>query len=174
MIYCTKCRAVSEEGTQKCPNCKNVKALREAESDDMAYLCSCDKYTSGLLAEKFEAANIAFSLEKFGSGRVSYLYDSEVMPTDKSVYVKFADFDKARAAEAEVRERLQKEIEAEQQEEFGDMSPKKRVVIQIISVVLFLLAIVVVVLFADFIASSIKSFFTGLKPSSIGNIPFFQ
>ena len=58
---------------------------------------------------------------------------------------------------------FQQKIQDEQEPPAEDnMSPRKRLVIQIISVALFLVLITVVVLLSDFFANNLKEFFEGL------------
>lgn len=159
MLYCTKCRAICDDSTAKCPNCKNHKSLRQVSDQDYVYLHRADEYTAQLLVESFEAAGVAYELESFANGRISYLYDSEVMPTDQSIFVKYSDIEKAKEISAALKEKLEKD-----QEEFqGEpMSAKKRIVIQVISVAAFLILVTVVVLLADTVAEAVKGFFTNL------------
>lgn len=159
MLYCEKCRSAFEDGNQKCPTCGKIKTVRPIADDDMVYLNSADEYTANLAAEEFDKTNIAYSLEKFGSERVSYIYDSEVMPTDKSIYVKASELPRAMGIISDIRMRVDAERESEEQ--FEDMPQKKRMWIQIISLILFLAVVAAVVLGADWIANSLKALFYG-------------
>lgn len=124
----------------------------------MVYLNSADEYTMGLLTPLLDEAGITYKLEKFGEGWVSYMYDSEVMPTDKTISVLYEDYEQAQEMVAKVR----KQVEAERAgdtEDFEEMPPRRRLIAQIVSVILFLIAIVVVVLGADWVANTVKGFF---------------
>ncbi len=157
MLYCEKCRSSFEDGNQKCPTCGRVKSVRPIVDDDMVYLNSADEYTANLAADEFKKEGIVYSLEKFGSERVSYIYDSEVMPTDKSIYVRASDLPRAMAIIADIRMRV--DAERENEEQFEDMPQKKRMWIQIISLILFLIVVAVIVLGADWIANFFKNLF---------------
>lgn len=154
MLYCTKCKAVCEDSTAQCPNCNNSKALRQVNKEDYVFLHKADEYAAGLLKQDFENEGIAYKMEAFGKGMVSYIYDSEVMPTDKSVYVKYSDIDRAREISSGLKEKLEEENPPQ-----DDMPVAKRAAIQVISMILFLLLIMVVVFAADYITDSVRGFF---------------
>ncbi len=157
MQYCEKCHFAAEDSAAKCPNCQNQK-LRAIGPDDMVLLQRADQYTAKRLTEQFETAGIPFEEEPFGQGRVSYLYDSEVMPTDKNLYVRFADLETARAASAGVKAAMKQEQESPE-EEFEDMPRKKRILVQTVSVIAFLVLVMLTVFGADALANWLKSIF---------------
>ncbi len=154
MLYCEKCRSVCGDSTAKCPNCRNIR-LRAVREEDFTLLHRADQYTAGELARQFDAQGIVYQLEPFGKGRISYLYDSEVMPTDKNIYVRYSDLEAAKRLSAHMRE----EREQAADEEFEDMPPKKRIVVQIVSVLAFLLLVTLTVFGADALANWLKSLF---------------
>lgn len=158
MLYCAKCRGFCEDGRRKCPSCGSTK-LRELKDDDYVLLQRVDLYTSQQLAAQFEDFSMDYLVEEFGKGRVSYLYDSEVLPTDKNVYVRYRDLPTARGISQKLEEdAAQEEILAEETS-FEDMSQRKRIIVQIVSVVAFLLLITLVVFGADSVANWIRGFF---------------
>lgn len=156
MLYCTKCRCVCEDSTAKCPNCKSVK-LREAGENDLVLLHRADQYTAQRLAELFDGAGVVYQLEPFGKGRVSYLYDSEVMPTDKNIFVRFADLPAAKELSVKLQEELEQEQEPE--EEFEEMPRGKRMLVQSLSVIAFLILVMLAVFGADAFAGWLKQLF---------------
>ncbi len=156
MLYCTKCRCVCEDSRERCPSCKSAK-LRAAGGEDMVLLHRADQYTAQRLAEQFDGAGIWYELEPFSKGRVSYLYDSEVMPTDQNIYVRYDDLPAAREFSARMKEEL--EQEQEQDGEFEDMPRKKRIVVQVLSVLAFLLLVMLTVFGADALANWLKGIF---------------
>lgn len=154
MLYCPKCRSVCEESTAKCPNCKNTK-LREVNEEDYVLLHRADLYATQRLEKQFEEHGVAYRIEDFGKGRVSYLYDSEVMPTDKNIYVKYRDLPTARGLSTQVKSLLEQE-RAGETEEFEDMPRKKRMIVQTLSVLAFLILVMLVVFGADAFANWLK------------------
>lgn len=156
MLYCTKCRSICPDATEKCPHCKSTK-LRAADGEDLVLLHRADQYTAQRLTEQFEEQNVAYQLEPFGKGRVSYLYDSEVMPTDQNIYVKYRDLETAKALSAKLREGIEKEREQQADfEEFEDMPMKKRILVQSLSVIAFMLLVMLAVFGADALANWLK------------------
>ncbi len=158
MLYCTKCRSLCEETSQKCPHCKNTRFLRPAAEEDFVLLKRADLYTAQRLAEVFSAGGVEYQLEEFQKGRVSHFYDSEVMPTDQNVFVKYGQLSTASNLCAQAEQAIQKERWSGE-EGFEDMPSKKRFVVQSVSVVLFLLLIILVVLGADFLSNWLKEIF---------------
>ena len=160
MLYCTKCRGICEDSTLKCPNCKSTN-LRQVKDDDYVLLHRADQYTAQRLAKQFDQQGVAYQLEPFVGGWVSYLYDSDVLPTDKMIVVRYGDLPKARELSVQVRDQIDREREAEQGEEnFEEMPFKKRVLVQVLSVIAFLLVVMLVVFGADAVANWIKGLFS--------------
>ncbi len=152
MLYCTKCRSVCQDSTAKCPSCKSAK-LRPAVDGDMVLLHRADEYTAQKLTEQFSGVGIYYELEPFGKGRVSYLYDSEVMPTDKNIYVRYSDLPAAQ----ELSRRFQEELAGQQEpEEFEDMPRGKRMLVQSLSAIAFLVLVMLAVFGADAFANWLK------------------
>ena len=159
MLYCAKCRGVCPDATSKCPNCKNSK-LRPLEGEDMVRLHRADQYTAGLLEQRFAQEGVGFQMEPFSGGWVSYLYDNDVLPTDKLVLVRWSDYDRAKELSSQVRRQVEAERAAVGQEEegetFEDMPRKKRILVQVVSVLAFILLIMAAVYGADFAANWLK------------------
>ncbi len=158
MLYCTKCRGICEDTSLKCPHCKNTRSLRGAREEDLVLLRRADAYTAGRIAQAFEEHGLEYQLEKFGTGRVSYLYDSEVMPTDQNLYVRFGDLTTASG----LADFVEREIEAERNEGFEpqeEMPRRKRMLIQSLCVIAFMLLVMLTVFGADAFAGWLKSLF---------------
>lgn len=157
MLFCTKCSTLNDDGADKCSRCKGHKNMREANNEDYVLLHNADQYTASVLAKDFDDAGVKYEVKPFDTGMVSYFYDSEVLPTDKSIFVRYGDIDKAKECSAALKEKMVKE-----QEEFPEdnMSPRKRIVIQIVSIILFFGAITAVVLASDYIANFLKGLFS--------------
>ena len=105
MLYCTKCHGACQDSAAKCPNCKNSK-LRPLEGEDMVRLHRADQYTAGLLEQRFAQEGVGFQMEPFSGGWVSYLYDNDVLPTDKLVLVRWSDYDRAKELSSQVRRQV--------------------------------------------------------------------
>lgn len=155
MLYCKRCRSVCEEHHHRCPNCKSNK-LRQAHDEDLVFLHRADLYTAQRLADLFQENGIACQLEEYGRGLASSPYDTEVMPTDKGVYVAFKDLPAARGLSAQLREELQQE-QAQEGEAFEDMPRRKRILVQALSAMAFIVLVVLTVFAADAVAGWLKS-----------------
>ena len=157
MLYCKRCQSVCEDYEHRCPNCKSNK-LREALEEDFVFLQRADLYTAGRLESLFAEHDIDCRLESFSKGRPVPLYDSEIMPTDKSVFVPFRDLPAARELSAALCRELEEDDPAPQWEE---MSSKKRLVVQSLSALAFILVIICVVFAADGLANWLKYLWFG-------------
>ena len=100
-------------------------------------------------------------MEPFTGGWVSYLYDNDVLPTDKLVLVRWSDYERGKGLFTQVKHQVEEEraqVGAEE-ETFEDMPRRKRIVVQIVSVAAFLVLIMLVVFAADGLANWLKSLF---------------
>ena len=159
MLYCAKCRGICQDSTAKCPNCANAK-LRQVNDEDFVLLHHADQYSAQRLAALFDEHSVEYRMEEFGKGRISYLYDSEVMPTDRNITVKYRDMPTAQGLSAQLRDELEQEQAREDgEEEFEDMPQKKRILVQSLSVVAFLILVMLVVFGADALANWLKGLF---------------
>ncbi len=95
MLYCTKCRSVSPDGVQTCVACKSRK-LRPAKDGDFVYLQRANEFAANELGSLFQENGIRYESLPYSKGRVISLYDMEVMPTDKAIYVVYGSLDAAR------------------------------------------------------------------------------
>lgn len=154
MQYCLKCRCVCEDNAVKCGNCGSNK-LRLAEDEDMVLLCRADQYTAQQLRERMDAAGIACEEKPANSDWGISPYDSEAMPTDRNVYVKFSGLSRAK----EISSALRKEQEEGEEEQFEDMPRKKRILVQVLSILGFLVLVMLAVYGADALANWLKSVF---------------
>lgn len=157
MLYCEKCRSLCQDTTRKCPNCKSSK-LRVAEETDLVLLHRADQYTASRLAEQFDEMGIVYEIAPFASRSSQYLYDSEVMPTDKNIFVRVKDLQAAEELSVRMKEELER-VQEQEEEEFEDMPRKKRILVQVVSLLLFFLLITLAVLGADAVGQWLRAFF---------------
>lgn len=161
MLYCTKCHGVCQDSTAKCPNCKNTK-LRPLVEEDLVFLQRADQYTASLMKQRFTEEGVHFQMEPYNGGRISYMYEGDVMPTDQSVLARWADYDAAKQIAAQVVLQVEKERASvgEDTETFQDMPKGKRIAVQVISVFAFILVIMLVVFGTDAFSSWLKGLFS--------------
>lgn len=160
MLYCAKCRGVCPDATSKCPNCKSSK-LRPVAEEDLVLLHRADQYTAGLLEKRFQEQGLSYRMEPFQGERISYLYEGDVMPTDKTVLVAWKDYSAAKELSAQVSRQVEEERAQAggEGETFQDMPRKKRILVQTVSVLAFLLVVMLVVFGADAAANWLKNLF---------------
>lgn len=157
MLYCAKCHGVCPDATAKCPNCKSGK-LRQVDGEDLVLLHKADQYAAQRLGEEFDREGIVYEMKPFDGGRISYLYDSDVLPTDRMVLVRWKDYEAGKAVSARLKETLDEERSAGA-EDFEEMPRKKRILVQIVSVFGFILLIMLVVYGADWAANWLRGLF---------------
>lgn len=160
MLVCPNCHGLCQSGSACCPNCKNRK-LRPVTADDLVLLQRADEYAAHRLAERLEAAGISCRSEPAATGLRTPLFDGGAMPTDKIVLVRYGDLEAAQQISREVLDELSKERQPDEQPEgeFEDMPLKKRLVVQTVSIILFMALVAVAVLGADAVANWLKSLF---------------
>ncbi len=151
MLVCNKCHSLCGDSAMRCPNCKSNK-LREAAGEDYVFLRRADLYTAQRLQELFAEKGVACRLEEFGKGQAGYFYDCEVMPTDKSVLVRYRDLPAAKELSAQA----QGEQAQEPGEEFQEMPRKKRIFVQALSIIAFMVIVMLTVFAADGAANWLK------------------
>lgn len=156
MLYCVKCHELCADDTTRCPGCKNSR-LRPVSGADMVLLHRADEFTAKRLAERFDTAGIVYRLEPAATGLQTPLYDSSAMPTDRIILVRYDDLEAAKGFSRELEDELARERQAE--EEFEEMPLKKRLVVQTLSIILFMLLVMVAVFGADAFANWLKSLF---------------
>lgn len=156
MQYCKRCRGVCGDHEHRCPGCKSNK-LRKVLEDDFVFLQRADVYMAGRLESLLTENGIGCRLEPYAQGRAVPLYDSEVMPTDKSVLVPFKDMEEARDLAAALQ--AEREADGPEEEEFEDMPRRKRIVVQAVSAIAFILLVMLAVFAADAVAGWLKSLF---------------
>lgn len=154
MLYCTKCNSVCEDSKEKCPSCKSAK-LRSVSDSDMVLLHRADEYTATRLCNQFDDLGIVYELKPFAKNSSAYMYDSEVMPTDKKIFVRYCDLPAAKELSSQLKQQLESEQNGED-EEFEDMPKTKRLIVQSLSIVAFMLLVMLAVFGADALAGWLK------------------
>ncbi len=153
MLYCTKCRTLSPDSTRTCPNCKRSRALRPVREEDEVFFLKVSEVEAAELELLFEEQAVRHRAQPVRGGLAAGVYDPEYMPTDRELYVAYGDLERANAlvaAEAEPKE---------PSPEPDEMPGGKRMVIQTVSILAFLLLVTAVVLGTDALASWVRALF---------------
>lgn len=147
MQFCAKCKNTCPDAVTVCPSCKRGRALRQVKDTDMIYFMKTSEYEASELDKIFTDNGIDFEIKPFSMGMVSSLYDSEVMPTDKNIFVKFAHLEYAKIlTEKDIDEVDEDEIEVQ----------PRNVLTQVVSVLAFLILVTLVVLGTDALTEFIR------------------
>lgn len=158
MLYCTKCKNLCDDKLTSCPKCSRSRNLREARDGDMVLWDKFSEFEASEICDAFEKHGIRYSTEPYKVGTVTNPFDSRVMPEDKNLYVAYGDIEAAREV---ISRELPQEAEEEEIPEEEEMSSKKRIAVQIISVIAFILIVAAVVFASDFVAEGLRDLLTG-------------
>lgn len=152
MLYCTKCQSICEDSTRACPNCKRSRALRPVKDSDEVFFMKVSEGESAEITELFDSLAIRHRAEPVKAGFSTSVYDPEFMPTDKNLYVEYQDLERANEA-------IAKEAEEEEAPQEDPMPKGKRMLVQSLSIIAFMVIVMLVVLGTDFLANLLKELF---------------
>lgn len=155
MLYCTKCKTVCADSLRTCPNCKRSRGLRPIRGEDEVFFMKVSEMEAAELEEIFDVQAVRCRMEPVKAGFAVSTYDPEFMPTDKNVFVEYQDLERANALMAAEREEPADVVDEDEE----DMPRRKRMVIQTVSVIAFMLAVMLLVLMADSVANALKNLF---------------
>ena len=151
MLYCTKCQTVCEDSTRACPNCRRSRGLRPVRGEDEVFFLKVREAEAAEIEALFDEKAVRSRIKPVKGGFSTSVYDPDYMPTDKNIYVEYQDLERANAVMAEERE------EAElPEEEAEDMPRGRRMVIQTVSVLAFMILVIVLVCVTDTFAQWLK------------------
>ncbi len=152
MLYCTKCQTICEDSTRSCPNCKRSRALRPVRENDEVFFMKVSEGEAAEITALFESLAIRHRVEPVKAGFSTSVYDPEFMPTDKNLYVEYQDLGRA-------NETMAKETEDPEPSEEDEMPKGRRMVIQTVSIIAFMVIVMLVVFAADSVAVWLRELF---------------
>lgn len=154
MLYCTRCKSVCDDSVRDCPSCKRSRTLRPVKDDDEVFFMQVSEGEAAEIDGIFEANAIRHAITPVKSGFSTSVYDPEYIPTDKEIFVEQQDFERAKEVmAAEIRP------EAEEEPQEPEMPKGKRMVIQTVSIIAFMIVVALVVFASDFVANLLKELF---------------
>lgn len=156
MLYCARCRRLCEDTVKRCPACKNSR-LRAAHEDDLVLLHRADEYTAARLAQQLETAGLTFELSPCGGSYSAAPQDAALLPTDQNIYVRYGDLPTAQALSAALKEEIDRANALTEDDPADSVPPRKRIVLEILSVTAFLLLVMAAVFGADAFANWVKT-----------------
>ncbi|MDO4459639.1 MAG: hypothetical protein Q4C42_06095 [Clostridia bacterium] len=114
---------------------------------------TCHKFEAEEIASVFEENGVKHTVEKYSLGVIQSPFDSRNMKDDQNIYVDYSDIEAANAV-------LQKYDEGKEEETVPDDMPRgKRIALDIIGIVLFMIIVSLVVFASDYVANGLRNFF---------------
>jgi RNA polymerase subunit RPABC4/transcription elongation factor Spt4 len=159
MLYCPKCQLLISDSSQRCPFCGSKK-LRKPEPEDPALLITADENKTRAIEAVFKENKIIYrkriakgfvGLNKLNFGK-DYL-------TNYNIFVSYGDIENCSELlhGAGIVDEVNKQNENNgSEEEFEDMSPRKRFFWRTFSAILFIIVVWIVVFAADYVVDIIK------------------
>lgn len=148
-LYCASCRRTEAPDTDACTYCGGP--LRHAEAEDFVFLVTTDADDFKKLAETLDQEAIPYETKDGPLPPDGSIYSGRGLLPPKDVFVRYADYEQADRLLSGLFEKAEPDPE--------ELPVKKRVLVQIVSVLLFILVICGVVYAADWIAAFVKSLF---------------
>ncbi len=159
MQYCVKCNNVTDDKVTVCPVCRTGKGLREARDYDMVTFGRMTEYEAENAEELFIEYGIAHEIRPYKVGLMTSPYNTEVLPTDKSVFVAYKDLDVAKKILADAKGSEARELDLPP----VDPETKKRnIIVEIITTLAFLFGITLLFFAAQPIANWLRELLSGL------------
>ena len=155
MQYCTKCRRLSEDKLTACSNCKKSRSLRPVKADDPVYYMTCHAYEAVEIEALFEEHGIPHEVEQIKLGLTKSPFDARTLEDDQNIYVNYDCIESAN--EVLLNYDKEKETAEEPQE---DMPRNKRIAVEVVSIIAFMVVISLVVFATDFVANALKNLFS--------------
>ncbi len=152
MQYCSKCKAVCEDKITFCPSCKRKTSLRGAKSDDLVFLLKTSEYECSELEELFYDNGVKFEIKPYKSSKVSSVYDSSFVPTDKVIYVEYSDLDTVKVL-------MEKISDGDEEIEDIPTPDKKSLVKQAVMIIAYICAIMLFALLMWYFGNFISPLF---------------
>ncbi len=164
MQYCKKCRHLTEDNRATCSNCKRSRGIRPVQDSDLIYLMTCHKYEAEEIDALLEDHGIKHTLEKIDLGIAQSPFDARTLKDDQNIYVEYGDINAANAV-------LSKYEEEEKEQPIPDTMPhKKRLLLDVVAILAFMIIVTLVVIASDYVANGLVHLFRGNKSAMIYNL----
>ena len=166
MLYCPKCQVLSTDD-EFCPSCGSKK-LRAPEPDDPTLLITANEIKAEMIESAFEDHNILYEERICGLGGSPSVIFGKTTNTNFNIFVPFSELDTAANLlngigildESDTSLLDEKEEDTDDEENTGEMDPRKKIIWRIASVALLILVIWGIVTAADYAANAFKEFLT--------------
>lgn len=161
MLYCPKCKSLCEDSAVRCPECGKRK-LREPTQLDKVLLVTVTEMEAQRLEPVMKESGIPFEMHPSNIDGIPSIYNSDAILSNQSFYVLLPQLEEAEKVVSDFRQKeaeAAKAAKADAQDtpEEEEMSRGKRMLVQIVSVLAFILLIWLVVMGTDWIANNLWS-----------------
>lgn len=159
MQYCVKCNNVTDDKVTVCPVCRHGRGLREARDTDLVTFGRMSEYEAENARELFDEYGISYEIKPYKIGLATNPYNTEIMPTDKSVFVAYKDADTAKKLLADQKGNEARELD---EEPVDPQTKKRNIVVEIFSTLAFLAAVTLLYFAAVPVANWLKELLSRL------------
>lgn len=158
MLYCPKCKSLCEDSAVRCPECGRRK-LREPTQLDKVLLVTVSEMEAQRLEPVMRASCIPFEMHPSNIDGIPSMYNSDAILSNQSFYVLLPQLEEAEKVVSSFRANEAETAKAAAQDapEEGEMPRSKRILVQIVSAIAFILLIWLVVMGTDWIANNLWS-----------------
>ena len=159
MQYCVKCNNVTDDKVTVCPVCRHGRGLREARDNDLVTFGRMSEYEADNARDLFEEYGISFEIKPYKIGLATSPYNTEILPTDKSVFVAYKDVETAKKLLAESKGSDARELD---EEPVDPQTKKRNIIVEIITTLAFLSAVTLLFFAAAPVADWLKELLSRL------------
>ncbi len=158
MLYCPKCKSLCEDSAVRCPECGKRK-LRQPTPLDKVLLVTVSEMEAQRLEPVMKESGIPFERHPSGIDGIPSMYNSDAILSNQSFYVLLPQLEEAEKVVSEFRQkeadaaRALAEETSETMPEGEEMPRRKRILVQLVSALAFILLIWLVVMGTDWIAT---------------------
>lgn len=158
MLYCPKCKSICEDSAVRCPECGRRK-LREPTQLDKVLLVTVSEMEAQRLEPVMRASGIPFEMHPSNIDGIPSMYNSDAILSNQSFYVLLPQLEEAEKVVSSFRANEAEAAKAAAQDapEEKEMPRSKRILVQIVSAIAFILLIWLVVMGTDWIAHNLWS-----------------
>ena len=163
MLYCPKCKALCDDSAVRCPECGRHK-LRQPTQLDKVLLVTVTEMEAQRLEPVMQASGIPFEMHASNIDGIPSMYNSDAILCNQSFYVLLPQLEEAEKVVAQFRqqEAEQAKAAAENAPEEEEMPRGKRIAVQIVSALAFILLIWLVVMGTDWVANHLFGWLRGV------------
>lgn len=156
MQICKRCKHLCEDKFVVCPECKHPKTLKTVKDNDEVFFMKGHDFEVETYDVILSESGIKHSVLRTGNVYTHNPFDSQNLPEDQSLYVAYSDIEAAKS----IIDNYETEHFSETEE---DTMPRwKRLLLDAVGIILFMILVAIVVACTDKIANGLRSFLLGV------------